>query len=244
MRLACYTLQHTATHCDTLHDTGEHCNTLQHTATHCNTLQHTATHRSTQGIAVLRLKMWRWTQHFLGLSLIFLLLTSIQNEVFKYTRIRSLLVNCSWLVTRCNTLQQTVTHCITLYDTATHYNTLQHTATHRNTQGVKCFNWKHGVEESISVGCGGFFDAELPGWIQKQGFEYTRIRSLVVTWCCHSVEPRALTCPFKQSNLSAWSLMSWHPTLAYTPLRLRETLCVFKVVFCSPSQSCRVTRIM
>jgi len=23
-------------------------------------------------------------------------------------------------------------------------------------------------------------------------------------WCSHSVEPRALTCPFKQSNLSAW----------------------------------------
>jgi len=24
-------------------------------------------------------------------------------------------------------------------------------------------------------------------------------------WCRHSIEPRALTCPFKQSNLSAWS---------------------------------------
>ena len=29
--------------------------------------------------------------------------------------------------------------------------------------------------------------------------------------CRHSVEPRALTCPFKQSDLIAWSLLSWHP---------------------------------
>jgi len=33
--------------------------------------------------------------------------------------------------------------------------------------------------------------------------------------CRHSVEPRALTCPFKQSNLSAWSLLSWHPAHKY-----------------------------
>jgi len=33
--------------------------------------------------------------------------------------------------------------------------------------------------------------------------------------CRHSVEPRAMTCPFKQSNLSAWSLMTWHPTHKY-----------------------------
>ena len=39
--------------------------------------------------------------------------------------------------------------------------------------------------------------------------------------CRHSVEPRAVTCPFKQSNLSAWSLLSWHPTHTY----LRRRLC-------------------
>ena len=33
--------------------------------------------------------------------------------------------------------------------------------------------------------------------------------------CLHSVEPRALTCPFKHSDLIAWSLLSWHPTLKY-----------------------------
>jgi len=26
--------------------------------------------------------------------------------------------------------------------------------------------------------------------------------------CCHSIEPRALTCPFKHYDLSAWSLLS------------------------------------
>jgi len=31
----------------------------------------------------------------------------------------------------------------------------------------------------------------------------------------HSVEPRALTFPFKHSDLIAWSLLSWHPTHKY-----------------------------
>ena len=31
----------------------------------------------------------------------------------------------------------------------------------------------------------------------------------------HSVQSRALTCPFKQSYLSAWSLLNWHPTHTY-----------------------------
>jgi len=39
--------------------------------------------------------------------------------------------------------------------------------------------------------------------------------------CRHSVEPRALTCPFKHSDLIAWSLLSWHPTHKY----LSERLC-------------------
>ena len=33
--------------------------------------------------------------------------------------------------------------------------------------------------------------------------------------CCHSVEPRALTCPFKHSDLIAWSLLIGHPTHKY-----------------------------
>jgi len=31
----------------------------------------------------------------------------------------------------------------------------------------------------------------------------------------HSVEPCALKCNFKQSNLSAWSPFNWHPTHTY-----------------------------
>ena len=58
--------------------------------------------------------------------------------------------------------------------------------------------------------------------------------------CRHSIEPRALTCPFKQSNSSAWSLLSWHPTHTYLWRRL-----YFILIVCSPpSQSRRVTQIM
>jgi len=31
----------------------------------------------------------------------------------------------------------------------------------------------------------------------------------------HSVEPRALTCPLKHSDLNAWSLLIGHPTHKY-----------------------------
>ena len=48
--------------------------------------------------------------------------------------------------------------------------------------------------------------------LQNRVFYDARIRLLLVNWCRHSVEPRALTCPFKQSNLVAWSLLSWHTT--------------------------------
>ena len=43
--------------------------------------------------------------------------------------------------------------------------------------------------------------------------------------CRHSVEPHALTCPFKQSNLSSWSLLSWHPTHEY----LCGRICFFQI---------------
>jgi len=35
--------------------------------------------------------------------------------------------------------------------------------------------------------------------------------------CRHSVEPRALTCPFKQSNLSAWSRQNCRLEVKYFP---------------------------
>ena len=54
---------------------------------------------------------------------------------------------------------------------------------------------------------GNILVAELP---QKRSVLCTRIHSLPVNWCCHRIKPRALACLFKQSNLSAWSLLSWH----------------------------------
>jgi len=56
------------------------------------------------------------------------------------------------------------------------------------------------------------------------------MHSLLVNWCRHSVEPHALTCPFKRSNLSAWSLLSWHPTHTH----LSGRLILFFEVVCSP----------
>ena len=54
-----------------------------------------------------------------------------------------------------------------------------------------------------------------------------RIHSFLVKWCRLSIESPALMCPFKQSNLGAWSLLSWHPT--HTHLRVR--LSVFSKLF-------------
>jgi len=56
----------------------------------------------------------------------------------------------------------------------------------------------------------------------------------------HSVESHALSCSFKQSNLSAWSLFSWHPTHIY----LQGRLCFIQVVYSPLSRSRRVTQIM
>ena len=54
--------------------------------------------------------------------------------------------------------------------------------------------------------------------------------------CRHSVEPRTLTCPFKPSDLSAWSLLSRHPTHKC----LLGRLCFVQVCRCSqPSRSRR-----
>jgi len=56
----------------------------------------------------------------------------------------------------------------------------------------------------------------------------------------HSVESCTLTCPFKQSNLSAWSLLSWNPTNTY----LQGRLCFIRAVCSLLSRLRRVTRIM
>jgi len=60
--------------------------------------------------------------------------------------------------------------------------------------------------------------------------------------CRHSVEPRALTCPFKHSDLIAWSLLSWHPTHKYLGGRLCfvQACCLLSTVTVMPAE----TRIM
>jgi len=60
--------------------------------------------------------------------------------------------------------------------------------------------------------------------------------------CRHSVEPRALTCPFKHSYLIAWSLLSWHPTHKYLWGRLCfvQACCLLSTVTVTPAE----TRIM
>jgi len=78
--------------------------------------------------------------------------------------------------------------------------------------------------------------AQLP---TKRGFLIHKNSLASCQRCRHSVEPRTLTCTFKQSNLSPWSLLSWHPTHTY----LRRRLCFIQVVCCPPSRSRRVTQI-
>jgi len=60
--------------------------------------------------------------------------------------------------------------------------------------------------------------------------------------CRHSVEPHALTCPFKHSDLIAWSLLRWHPTHKHLWGRLCfvQACCLLSTVKVTPAE----TRIM
>jgi len=49
-------------------------------------------------------------------------------------------------------------------------------------------------------------------FLQKENFWYTSTDSLLTNCCRHSATQRALMYLWKQSNLSAWSLWSWHLT--------------------------------
>ena len=63
---------------------------------------------------------------------------------------------------------------------------------------------------------------------------------------CHSVEPRALTCPFKQSNLSARSLLSSHPTHTYLWGRrcIIQVCCLLSTVTVTPSHDSNYTEAL
>jgi len=78
---------------------------------------------------------------------------------------------------------------------------------------------------------------------KKELFQYTRIHSLLVNWCHHSIESRALTCPFKQCNLSACHCLITVKLTQNTYAPRSETLSFFKAICSPPSRSRRVTRI-
>ena len=80
--------------------------------------------------------------------------------------------------------------------------------------------WKRDISSASEKTFPGFF---VPAELSQRGFLVHK-KSIapcqLVSW--HSVEPRALTCPFRQSN--AWSLLSLHPTHVH----LWERLSVFQ----------------
>ena len=57
--------------------------------------------------------------------------------------------------------------------------------------------------------------------------------------CRHSVEPRALMCPFKHSDLIAWSLLIGHPTHKYLWGRLCfvHVCCLLSTVTVTPAET-------
>jgi len=85
-----------------------------------------------------------------------------------------------------------------------------------------------------------FFVVELPqkrGCFNTQGFTRFLLTGVV------SALSRALTCPFKQSNPSVWSLLSWHPTHTHLWVRLFVFLKLFvSTVTVPPSDSDYVNR--
>jgi len=93
---------------------------------------------------------------------------------------------------------------------------------------AKC--WKRDInsasERTFPGGFGDFLVGQLPPKLEKCILVYKN--SLA---CCqryrHSVESRTLPCPFKQFNLSTWSLLSWHPTHTY----LWGRLCFIQIFF-------------
>jgi len=71
---------------------------------------------------------------------------------------------------------------------------------------------------------------------QKRGAWYTTIHWIPINWCHHSVAPCALMCLLKQGNLSAWSLLIWHPTYTHIWGRLSVfQICLLCTVMVTPS---------
>ena len=81
-------------------------------------------------------------------------------------------------------------------------------------------SWKRHMSRSLERAFPKVFGNSFCCWTpsKTEGFQYTTIYSLLGNWCYHSVESRAL--PFKQSDLRAWSLLSWHLTHTHLWARL------------------------
>ena len=102
----------------------------------------------------------------------------------------------------------------------------------KNSRGVRFFfngvsreilkTWHSASEKAFLRGLDDFFGCWIPSW---RGILVHKNSLASCQRYCHSVESRTLTCPFKQSNLSAWSLLSWHPTHTY----LWGRLCLYKL---------------
>jgi len=85
-----------------------------------------------------------------------------------------------------------------------------------------------------------FFVTELP---QKKRCFNTQEFTLFLSTGVVSASSRAVTCPFKQSNPSVWSLLSWHPTHTRLWVRLSVFLKLFVfTVTVPPSDSDYVNR--
>ena len=75
------------------------------------------------------------------------------------------------------------------------------------------------------------FVAELPQ--KKKCFHAQEFTRFLSNWCRLSIDAHTLTCPFKQSNLSAWSLLSWDPTHTHLWVRLFQK-CLLSTVMVTP----------
>ena len=135
-------------------------------------------------------------------------------------------------ISHVNICIHTHTHNICLTKTALSYlsalppTRLSITNLSRNFENVTLF--ASATELSISGFWGRFFGC----WTASKRGALVHKNSLAsCQGCRHSIELRALTCPFKQSNRSAWSLLIWHPTHIY----LWGRLCFIQVVRSPPS---------
>jgi len=116
-----------------------HCNTLQHTVTHCNKLHHTAPQRNTQ-----------CNTHITPYSL------CAVSRVHRAWLLLAGVIEGSWWVPHCNTLQHAATYYETLHHTALHtlqHNhcaTIQHTTKHCTTRTAHTPNHSHAQRTSDS----------------------------------------------------------------------------------------------